>query len=176
MSDEPLDLENLLNSHPQRALHFDFIVTDFEIFREFGAASISEFKERGISNPPSIFLRRINIFGDIYWDYEPLGPIQISMANRLLNFKHQDAQTGSFYGHLREMVWVDEPEHLEIWASTLLNANLKEKTLTLNITCNADSKYWPAAKHWKFSGIRTQLGSSRIANRIISKSEETSDS
>ena len=174
MSDEPLDLENLLNSHPQRSLHFDFIVTDFEIFREFGAASISEFKERGISNPPSIFLRRINIFGDIYWDYEPLGPIQISMANRLLNFKHQDAQTGSFYGHLREMVWVDEPEHLEIWASTLLNANLKEKTLTLNITFHADSKYWP--KHWKFFRIRTQLGSSRIANRIIDKSKERSNS
>ena len=73
-------LANILGNHDEKTIYFDIIVHDYEVFAEF------EIDEK--RHDPVGLISRIEFYGDIFWDYVPMGEVQVTVKNTDWLLKH----------------------------------------------------------------------------------------
>ena len=164
-------LENVLNNHDEKKIYFDVIVQDYEVFAEF------QFDEKNIDFVGSI--SRIEFYGDIFWDYVPMGEVQVTVHNidflREYGLVHHITSGRRFLGATKQILWHEIQKTLDLWLQLMQLSSVKNGDFTMNIEFESFSLDDPEPKiphninSWHCKAIRVQSGSDRIAKRILER-------
>lgn len=161
-------LENILNNHDEKTIYFDIIVRDFEVFAEF---------QIDRENHDSVgLISRIEFYGDVFWDYLPIGEVQVTVHNTDFFLKHGLAASGlRFLGVSKQILWRENQKTLDLWLQLMQLSSVKKGDFTMNIEFESFSVDDPEPKiphninSWHCKAIRVQSGSDRIAKRILER-------
>ena len=171
-----LTLESILNNHDEKTIYFDVIVRDYEAFAEFGTNNEGQTSKEP-SEEYASSISRIVFYGDIYWDYSPLGDVEIILSNQKF-WEERGHTTASrrFMGVARTIYWDETADNLNLWLKLLRVGAAQKHELTMNIEFESFSiqepERWVDINSWRCKIIRLQSGSNKIAARIEEKASK----
>ena len=174
-----LTLESVLNNHDEKTIYFDIVVRDYEVFAEFGKGVGKNATSSTIGDDEEYTgaISRIVFYGDLYWDYTPLGNVEIVISNEKFWEECGYITAGrQFMGVARTILWDETAENLDLWLRLLRLSDVEKHELTMNIEFESFSiqepEEWVNINSWRGKIIRLQSGSNKIATRIEEKASK----